>query len=81
MANYVEDMKALAVQNKTFAVLGNGSWAPQSAKLMEASLSELKNVRLLTENTAIKSSLKEGQLETLKDLAERIAGEIRGTVL
>lgn len=28
MDNYLEDMKALSLQNRTIAVLGNGSWAP-----------------------------------------------------
>ena len=57
MANYLEDMKALMVQGRTVAVLGNGSWAPQSAKLMEAKLAELKNMTLLTENFAVKWAL------------------------
>lgn len=32
MANYLEDMKALMVQGRTVAVLGNGSWAPAVRK-------------------------------------------------
>ena len=72
MANYLEDMKALNVQNRTVAVLGNGSWAPTSAKLIEAKISELKNMTLLTENLAVKSALKEDQLQQLDELVEKI---------
>ena len=32
MDNYLEDMKALALKNRTVAVLGNGSWAPPEHK-------------------------------------------------
>ncbi|MGC4019424.1 MAG: FprA family A-type flavoprotein [Muricomes sp.] len=73
MANYLEDMKALNIQNRTIAVLGNGSWAPMSAKLMEAKISEMKNMTLLTENYTIKSALKADQLSALNELAEKLA--------
>ncbi|MBC5687582.1 FprA family A-type flavoprotein [Mediterraneibacter sp. NSJ-55] len=77
MDNYLEDMKALAVQNRTFAVLGNGSWAPQSAKLIESKLGEMKNIRLITENFAVKSALKTEHTQLLKELAEKIAEELK----
>ena len=32
MANFIEDMKALNVQNRTVSIIENGSWAPQSGK-------------------------------------------------
>ena len=35
MSNLLEDMNALGIKNRTVAVLGNGTWAPTSAKLME----------------------------------------------
>ena len=77
MNTYLEDMQALSVQNRTFAVLGNGSWAPQSTKLMEAKLKEMKNTRLITDNFTIKSSLKEDHMEALKELAKKIAEELK----
>lgn len=77
MANYLEDMKALSVQNRTVAVLGNGTWAAQSAKQMEAKLSEMKNITLLTENFAIKSSLKEEQMDGLKEICNKIAESLK----
>lgn len=42
MDNYLEDMKALSLQNRTIAVLGNGSWAPQATKLISAKIKEMK---------------------------------------
>ena len=76
MANYLEDMKALMAQGRTVAVLGNGSWAPQSAKLMEAKLAELKNMTLLTENFAVKSALHDSQMEQLQELCTKITDSV-----
>ena len=78
MANYLDDMKALNIQNRTVAVLGNGSWAPMSAKLIEAKISEMKNMTQLTENCTIKSALKAEQLDVLDELAAKLAEEVLG---
>ena len=76
MDNYLEDMKALSLQNRTIAVLGNGSWAPQATKLISAKIKEMKNMRLLEASVTIKSSLKEAQLEDLNSLSRQIAEEV-----
>lgn len=76
MDNYLEDMKALSLQNRTIAVLGNGSWAPQATKLISAKIKEMKNMRLLEASVTIKSSLKEAQLEELNSLSRQIVEEV-----
>ena len=76
MDKYLEDMKALSLQNRTIAVLGNGSWAPQATKLISAKIKEMKNMRLLEASVTIKSSLKEAQLEELNSLSRQIAEEV-----
>lgn len=76
MDNYLEDMKALSLQNRTIAVLGNGSWAPQATELISAKIKEMKNMRLLEASVTIKSSLKEAQLEELNSLSRQIAEEV-----
>lgn len=40
MHNYLMDMKALNLQNRTFAIVENGSWACKSGDLMEEIYSE-----------------------------------------
>ena len=72
MSNLLEDMNALGIKNRTVAVLGNGTWAPTSAKLMEARLAEMKGMTLLTENFAVKSALQDDQLEDLDELCAKI---------
>ena len=72
MSNLLEDMNALGIKNRTVAVLGNGTWATTSAKLMEARLAEMKGMTLLTENFAVKSALQDDQLEDLDELCAKI---------
>ena len=65
MENLLADMKALAVQNKTVALMENGTWAPMTAKQMREKLAELKNVTILDTQITIKSAMapeQEGQL-------------------
>ena len=70
MYNFLHDMKALMVQNRTVGLIENGSWAPASGKLIRLRLEEMKNMALLEPTVTLKSSLKEdsrAQLEALKD--------------
>ena len=70
MLNFLHDMKALHLQNRTVALIQNGSWAPSSAKQMQVLLGEMKNMRVLDPVVTIRSSLKEesrAQLLALKD--------------
>ena len=70
MENLLADMKALAVQNKTVALMENGTWAPTTAKQTREKLAELKNVTILDTQITIKSAMapeQEGQLEALAD--------------
>lgn len=76
MHSYLEDMKALSLQNRTIAVLGNGTWAPQSSKLISAKIGEMKNMRLLDLAITIKSSVKDSHIEEIQSLARQIAAEV-----
>ena len=72
MLNFLHDMKALNLQNRTVALIENGSWAPASAKQMRGMLEELKDIRILDPVVTIKSSVKEDSLKQLKELKEQI---------
>ena len=59
MQNFIEDMKALNVQNRAVSIIGNGSWAPQAAEKMEKYLDEeMRLMDVLPEQLEITSSLK-----------------------
>ena len=57
MAHLLEDLKALSLQNRTFALIENGSWAPMSAKLMAERVGELKNCTLLDAKLTLRGTL------------------------
>jgi flavorubredoxin len=70
--NYIMDMKALNLQKRTFALIENGSWAPQSAKLMNELLDEMKYMTVLDNQMTISSSMKEDDADSMDTLADSI---------
>ena len=72
MENLVHDIVNHNLQNRTIALVENGSWAPTAGGLMRAEFSKLKHCTILDETVTIKSSLKEAQLESMDALAEAI---------
>ena len=78
MENLLTDLKAHNLQNRTVALLENGSWGPQAGKLMGEILSGMKNMRVLEGTVTMKSSVKESQREALEALADTLAAEILG---
>ena len=78
MENLLMDLKAHNLQNRTVALVENGSWGPQAGKLMGELLSSMKNMRMLEGTVTMKSSVKEAQREALESLADALAAEILG---
>ena len=72
------ELKLHNLQNRTAALLENGSWAPMSGKLMSAMLDGMKNITRLEPVFSIKSSVKDAQLENLAALADAIAASVNG---
>ena len=71
------DIAAHNLQNRTVALIENGSWAATAGKLMAELLGKLKNITVLENKLTIKSSLKEGQLAALDGLADAIAASLK----
>ena len=79
MLNFLEDMKALNVQNRVFALIENGSWAIRSGDLMHQFLDEeMKTITVLNERVTVASHLGENQEEDLGMLADAVADSLRG---
>lgn len=76
MANFIEDMKALNVQNRTVSIIENGSWAPQSGKIMRAMLGEMKDMTVLEKSLTVRSALKEEQLSVLDEMTAEILASL-----
>ena len=71
MHNFLMDMKALYLQNRTFALIENGSWAVKSGDLMQKFIeNDLKNMTVLGDRLSMASALhadKAGELDALAD--------------
>ena len=77
MEALLSDLVAHNIQNRTVALIENGSWAPTSGGLMRKMLSGCKNMTILEETLSIRSALKPQQLPQLEALADAIAATIR----
>ena len=77
MQNFLHDMKALNVQNRTAAIIENGTWAPVSGKLMREVLGEMKNMRILEPALTVKSAVKSGNLESLSALKDALLDSMK----
>ncbi len=76
MSSVLEDMENMAVQNRHYAVIGNGSWAPQSARIIDERMSAMKGMTRIGELFVITSSLKQSQMPELEELASAIAKSV-----
>lgn len=72
MENLLSDMKALAVQKKTVALIENGTWAVTAGKQMRDELAELKDITVLDEQLTVKSAMRKEQADELAALADAI---------
>lgn len=73
MENALHDLVAHNLQNRTIAIVENGSWAPTAGGQMRELLSRLKNTTILDNTLTVKSALKENQMAELDELVSAIA--------
>ena len=78
MEAYLSDIKALNLQNRTVAVIDNGTWAATAGKQMIGMLEGIKNMTILENPISIKSALAENQLGALEALADELAKQVNG---
>ena len=76
MENFVHDLVNHNLQNRTFAIIENGSWAPNCGTTLRGELEKLQNCEILDNKITIKSSLKKSQNEEIFAFADAIAKEI-----
>jgi flavorubredoxin len=77
MEALLHDLAAHNLQNRTVALMENGSWAPASGDLMREILSKCKNIHILGEKLTLRSSLAHNQLEEISAMATAIAATIQ----
>ena len=68
METLLLDLKAHMLKNRTVALVQNGSWAPQSGKLMREILDGMQNITVLEETVNLRSTVKENNLAEIDAL-------------
>lgn len=72
MREFIHHLTERAYQNRTVAMIENGSWAPVAIKVMQKMLESSKNLRFAEKNVTIRSALNENSTAQLEALAAEL---------
>ncbi|WP_298022435.1 FprA family A-type flavoprotein [uncultured Dysosmobacter sp.] len=78
MENLLLDLKAHSLQNRTAALIDNGTWAATAGKQMAEILGTMKHMTVLESTVSLKSSVKADKREALEALADTLAADLLG---
>ena len=73
MEHYLNDLKAHNLQNRTIALMENGSWGCLAGNQMKEICMSMKKMNILEKKVTMVSALKKSQQEEIIELAENIA--------
>ena len=76
MEALINDLTAHNIQNRTVAIIENGSWAAASGGLIRGEMAKCESITFIEETVSIKSSLKVSQLADLDAMAKAIAASL-----
>lgn len=78
MHNLLIDMQTLDLQNRSFAIIENGSWACKTGDLIEKFVQEeLKNMTVIKQRLTVESAMKESKEGELQLLADSIINSVK----
>jgi flavorubredoxin len=73
MLDFLHALKERGYQNRTIAIIENGTWAPQAKKIITDFINQnFKNITLLEKSITIKSALTDQNRNEIKALAEEL---------
>ena len=78
MHNFISDMKALNLQNRTVGLIETGTWAIKSGELMQKELEGMKNMNVLPDKLTLTSSLPAERACDLDAFADALAASVKG---
>ncbi len=73
MEAFLSDLVSHNIQNKTVAIVENGSWAPTAGKQMREMLAKCKNINLLEQTLTVRSSLSADASAEIDSLVNALA--------
>ena len=72
MREFIDHLKERGYKNRTVALMENGSWAPQAAKVMRKLLEEFKDVTVLDTTVTILSAMTDETVAQIEALADEL---------
>ena len=72
MRSFIEHLTERFYQNRTVALIENGSWAPLAAKIMRGMLEKSKNITFTAETLTVRSAMKASDFETVESIASEL---------
>lgn len=78
MQSFLHEMEQLDIKNRKYAVIGSGTWAITSPKLLTQLLEGWKGWELISEPVTLTTALTDEQKEGFDKLAEEIAASVLG---
>ncbi len=75
MRDFVEHLTERNFQNRTVAIIENGSWAPMANKVIRSMMEGCKNISYAENLVTVKSALDAGSSEALDKLSEELCRE------
>lgn len=72
MEDFLNRLSHKAFQKRKVGIIENGSWAPCAAKSMKAILDTMKNLEICDKVVTIKTTMKDTDVEHMKELAKEI---------
>lgn len=74
MREFIHELIGHNYQNRTVALIENGSWAPLAAKAMRTKLEACKDITFAEHTVQIRSALNEDSIAQIEALAEELCG-------
>ena len=75
MRTFLEELTERNYQNRRIALIENGSWAPQAAKVMMKKLEGCKNLSFTATTVTIKSALTDENIAQIEQLADELLAD------
>lgn len=72
MREFINELVGHNYQNRTVALIENGSWAPLAAKVMRAKLENCKDITFAENTVQIRSALNDDNIAQIEALAEEL---------
>ena len=81
MNHLIHELSCHNFQNRTVALIENGSWALASGKLMLEEFAKMKNIKIIEPPVSIKSTVKSHNIAEIAVLADSIVQDMKCAVM